>query len=215
MPIEIADEDSGEQAYQEREAVAIFDDERSLNAAVDELLRVGLQQSDMSLLGHDKRLAGEGVADAEKLADRSDTPRAAFVSGDTREEGLAAAVGTPALIAGLGAVAVVGSGGAALIPTIAATIGSTAAGGTLGLLLARAFGRRHADFIGRQILGGGLLLWVHAPDPAKDKEIVGILTKNGGRDVHFHVVTRSWGVAEVPLHDFNPDPLLPDPSLKA
>jgi hypothetical protein len=208
MSIEVADEVSGEQTYQEREAVAIFDNERSLNAAVDELLQSGLRQSDMSLLAHDKRLAGKEFANATELADSEATPRTAFVSGDARTEGLAAVVGAPALIAGLGAAAVIGTGGAALIPTIAATMGSSAAGGALGLLFARAFGRKHADFIGQQILGGGLLLWVHAPDPAKDAEIIGILKRNGGRDVHLHAVTRTWGVADRPLHDFNPDPLL-------
>jgi hypothetical protein len=212
MSIEVADEESGEQTYQEREAVVIFDNERSLNAAVDELLQSGLRQSDMSLLAHDKRLAGKMAdgkfANVAELADSEETPRTAFVSGDARTEGLAAVVGAPALIAGLGAAAVIGTGGAALIPTIAATVGSSAAGGALGLLFARAFGRKHADFIGQQILGGGLLLWVHAPDPAKDAEIIGILKRNGGRDVHLHAVTRTWGVADRPLHDFNPDPLL-------
>lgn len=208
MSQDVGDVDSGEQSYQEREAVAVFDSEASLNAAVDELMQAGLRQEDMSLLAHDKRLAAQELASVEELADSGTAPRGAFVSSDSRAEGLAAAVGSPALLAGLGVAAVVGTGGAALIPTLAATVGSSAAGGALGLLLARAFGRKHADFINQQIMNGGLLLWVHAPDPAKDARIVGILKSNGGRDVHIHVVTRSWGVADVPLHDFNPDPLL-------
>jgi hypothetical protein len=57
-------------------------------------------------------------------------------------------------------------------------------------------------------MDGGLLLWVRADDPARDKEIAGILARAGGRDVHFHVATRKWGVADVPLHDAQPDPLL-------
>lgn len=208
MPVTVADDASGEQTYQEREAVAIFDDERALNAAVDALLQAGLRHDDMSLLAHDQRLGDGKSTDAAALADRSDTPRAAYVSSDTRTEGLAAAVGTPALLAGLGVAAVVGTGGAALIPTLAATLGSSAAGGALGLLLARVFGRKHADYIGEQILNGGLLLWVHAPDSTKDAEILGILTQNGGRNAHLHVVTRTWGMADVPLNDSEPDPLL-------
>lgn len=208
MAVTVADEGNGVQSYQEREAVAIFDDEGALNAAVDALLQAGLRQDDMSLLAQDGRLAGG--ADAAALADRDDTPRAAFVSSDARTQGLAATVGAPALIAGLGVAAVVGTGGAALIPALAATAGSTAAGGAFGLLLARVFGRKHADFIGEQIRNGGLLLWVHAPDPAKDAEILGILTQSGGRHVHLHVMTRTWGTAAVPMHDANPDPFLKD-----
>jgi hypothetical protein len=55
---------------------------------------------------------------------------------------------------------------------------------------------------------GSLLLWVHAPDETKDAWILEILKRHGGRDAHFHVVHRTWGVADRPLHDVNPDPLL-------
>lgn len=207
MPAQVSDPASGDQTYEEREAVALFDDEKSLNAAVDALMQAGLRQEDMSLLAHSKRLDGT-FRSAEELEDRDDTARKAFVSDSSRTEGLAAIGAVPVLLAGMGAAAIVGTGGAALLPTIAITAGSTAAGGALGLVLARAFGRKHADHIQDQILNGGLLLWVHAPDTAKDATIVGILKANGARDVHFHVVTRSWGVADIPLHDFNPDPLL-------
>jgi hypothetical protein len=200
-----ADDDTGEYTYEEREAVAIFDDERALNSAVDELVQSGLTQADMSLLGHADRLAGKTSVE---LADSADAPRADFISRESRTEGLAALTAAPALLAGLGVAAVVGTGGAALIPTIAASFGSMAAGGGLGLVLARVFGRRHANRIQDAILRGGLVLWVHAPDPAKDTLILGILTKHGGRDIHTHVVTRSWGIDDVPLHDFQPDPML-------
>ncbi|QFR34735.1 hypothetical protein [Ancylobacter sp. TS-1] len=205
MAAGVAEQESGNYAYEEREAVAVFADEASLNAAVDELIEAGLTQEDMSLLAHAARLSGKTV---EELAESGDAPRAAFVSSDTRHEGLAAVVGAPALLAGIGAAAVIGTGGAALIPTLALTVGSTAAGGAVGLLLARTFGRKHANVVRDQLLNGGLLLWVHAPDPASDAKIVGILKKNGADDVHIHVVTRSWGIADVPLHDLNPDPLL-------
>jgi hypothetical protein len=37
-------------AYEEREAVAVFDNESSLNAAVDALMLAGLRQDDLSVL---------------------------------------------------------------------------------------------------------------------------------------------------------------------
>lgn len=205
MATTFRDADSGVETYEEREVVAVFDNEGSLNAAVDQLMESGLRQDDMSLLAESKEQRFRTVGE---LADSPDTPRSSFVSSDARTEGLAAVVGAPALLAGLGAAAVVGTGGAALIPTLAATVGSTAAAGSLGLIFARAFGRKHAERVQHQIMNGGMLLWVHAPDPAKDAEIVDILTRNGGRDVHIHVVTRIWGVAAVPFNDAQPDPLL-------
>lgn len=192
--------------YQEREAVAVFDSEESLRAAVDGLMQIGLRQEDLSLLGDVSLL--HTLGDVKKVEDAANISRAAFVSSDTRTEGLSAVVGAPAYIIGAGAAAIVATGGAALIPTIAVAAGGTAVGGALGLLLARAFGRRHADRIGSQIAAGGLLLWVHAPEPATDEAIIGVLSQNGGRDVHIHVVERTWGPADAPLHDFNPDPFL-------
>ena len=208
MSTDPANVGAGEYSYEEREAVAVFDDERALNAAVDELIQAGLRQEDMSLLAAAKLAADQGSETVEELADSADAPRTAFVSSDSRTEGLTALASAPGLVAGLAAPAVVGTGGAALIPTIAATLGSSATGGALGLVLARAFGRKHTAYVEQQIRRGGLILWVHAPDPAHDATILGILKRNGGKDVHIHASTRSWGLKDVPLHDVNPDPFL-------
>lgn len=43
-----SDYDTGETTYHEREAVAIFSDEASLNAAVDALIQAGWEAEDMS-----------------------------------------------------------------------------------------------------------------------------------------------------------------------
>lgn len=207
MPTDVVD-DGSERTYQEREAVAVFSDERALNAAVDELMQAGLRQDDMSLLAHGDRLKGSAGKTAAELEDSPDTARATFVSSDSRTGGLAAIASGPALLAGLGAAAVIGTGGAALIPTLAFAAGGSVAGGAVGLVLARAFGRKHAAEVERQLSAGGLLLWVHAPDPAKDSTILDILRRNGGSDVHIHVMTRTWGISDVPLYDAQPDPLL-------
>jgi len=193
-------------SYQEREAVAIFDSENALRAAVDALMQIGLRQDDLSLLGDVSLLRNLG--NIREIEDAAGVRHAAYVSSDERTEGLSAVVGAPTYVIGAGAAAIVATGGAALIPTIAVAAGGAAVGGALGLLLARAFGRRHADRVEKQLAAGGLLLWVHAPDPEKDQAIISALTRNGGRDVHIHVVERTWGPADAPLHDFNPDPLL-------
>jgi hypothetical protein len=198
--------EEGEIHYQEREAVAAFDSEAALHAAVDALMQFGLRQNDMSVLGDVGKLPL--VQPGHEPADRDNAPKTNYSSPDARTEGLAALAGAPALVAGFIAAAVAGTGGAALIPAIAITVGGTAVGGTAGLLLARLFGRKHAAYVESQIRSGGLLLWVHVPDADKDAKIAGILKSKGGRDVHFHVAHRTWGSADRPLHDFQPDPLL-------
>lgn len=196
-----------EETYQEREAVAIFDKEASLNAAVDALMQAGWSQDDMSLLGNADR-AAQLSKPVAVLGDEDDAPRAAYVSPDSRTEGLAAITAGPALLAGLGAAAIVTSGGVALLPVMAITAGSAAVAGGAGLLFARAFGRKHSEWLQKQVLDGGLLLWVHAPDSSKDAILLAALRDNGGRNVHIHVATRSWGVNDIPFHDAQPDPFL-------
>jgi hypothetical protein len=200
------DDDSGEETYQEREAVAVFDDEASLDGAVDALMQFGIREADLSVLANAGQLAA--IRDAKQLEDSSDAPRSGYVSPDSRVEGAAALAGGPALVAGFGAALAVTTAGAALIPALAVTAGTAAVAGGLGLMLSRVFGRKHAGYVERQILGGGLLLWVHAPDEKNDDRIIEILKQNGGRDAHIHVINRTWGVDDVPFHDSEPDPLL-------
>lgn len=199
--------DVDEGVYEEREAVAIFDSEGALNSAVDALMQAGWSQGDLSLLGNTDR-AAQLLKPVDVIADQDDAPRSEYISPDSRTEGLAAVAAGPALLAGLGAAAIVTTGGVALLPVIAVTAGSAAVAGGGGLLLARAFGRKHADWLHKQIRDGGLLLWVHAPDPEKDEVLLAALRDSGGRNVHIHVATRSWGVNEIPFHDAQPDPFL-------
>lgn len=200
--------DTGEQSVDEREIVGLFDDEGSLNSAIDELMQIGLRPIDLSLLADSKALPEsiKATPAAKELEDRADVARAAYVSPDSRTEGLAALFGLPVYVAGAGTAAAAVLGGAALIPTIAVVAGLGAAGGVVGLLLARVFGRRHAERIQDQIASGGLLLWVHAPDSARDGKVLEVLKRHGARDVHVHTVKRSWGVADVPFYD--PDPFI-------
>lgn len=197
------DSKDGTIGYQEREAVAVFDSEAALNAAVDALMQYGLQQEDMSVLA-----ATQSPTSTKSLEDKDDVARADYVTPDSRTEGVAALTGGPALITGLGAALVAGTVGVALIPAFALTIGGSLATGSAGFLLSRVFGRKHAAAIHQQLANGGLLLWVHAPDAKDDAKILDILKQNGGRDAHIHTVHRSWGVDDVPFSADQPDPLL-------
>jgi hypothetical protein len=194
----------GDQIYEEREAVAIFHDESSLNKAIDELMQTGIRREDLSLLADSQSVPGNNV---KSLEDKNFVEHTNYVSPDSRTEGLAALVAVPVYVACAG-VAAVATGGASLIPTVALVAGTGVAAGALGLMLARIFGREHAERVQEQIAKGGLLLWVHLPDKKRDGKVTEILKRNGAQDVHLHVVKRSWGVSDVPLHDTQPDPLL-------
>lgn len=194
----------GDQIYDEREAVAIFPDEASLNKAVDELMQAGIQRKDLSLLADSKTVPGKGV-DSASLEDKDFVERKDYATPGSRTEAMAALVSIPVYIAGAGTAAVTGG---ALISTIAVVSGAGLAAGAVGLILARVFGKHHAQRVQEQIAEGGILLWVHLPDNTKDAKVLDILRRNGANDAHLHVVKRSWGVSDVPLNSTEPDPLL-------
>lgn len=94
-------EPGDDQVYEEREAVAIFPDETSLNNAIDELMQAGLRRDSLSLMADAKFVPG-GTAKSEnvKEAENKDfVEHADYVSPDARTEGLAALAGAPVYVA--------------------------------------------------------------------------------------------------------------------
>ena len=98
--------------------------------------------------------------------------------------------------------------GGVLAAAIGATIVGGAVGAGLGVLLVRAVARHHADNARSQLARGGSVIWVSTPDEAAEQRAMDLLRRCGGTSVHTHSVTREWGVANSPLHDVQPDPLL-------
>lgn len=193
-----------DRTYQEREAVALFDSEKTLNAAVDELMQNGVDQADLSVLADPSKLKQETT---EQIADDDGAVQGNYEQPYTRTQVLTAMTSYPALVTGLGAAVIAGGTmGAAMIPMLALVAGSTVGGGAIGFMLARLYGHKHAELIQEQIKDGGILLWVRANDPKGDKQKVEILSRHGGRAIHFHVAHRTWGVGDIPY--FNPDPLI-------
>lgn len=190
--------------YQEREAVAVFDSEAALNAAVDELMQHGVDQADLSVLADATKLDRETT---EQIADDDDAAKGSYTQPYSRTQALTALTAYPALFAGLGAAVVAGGTfGAAMIPMLGLVAGSSVGGGAIGFMLARLYGHKHAELIEQQIRDGGILLWIRANDPKGDNQKVEILRRHGARGIHFHVAHRTWGVGDVPY--FNPDPLI-------
>lgn len=206
MNDDLAKDSNDEFTYQEREATAVFADEASLDRAVDALMQLGLRQEDMSVLAHSAHLSK--TQSAEQIADSSKADTAAFTTPDSRTELETSLVGGPALLTGLGAALAITTAGAALIPAIVVTAGSALAGGGVGMIFARIFGHKHAAYINEQVNQGGVILWVHASKKEQDSSILKILTENGGKDAHIHVVSRQWGISSIPFHDAQPDPFL-------
>jgi hypothetical protein len=198
-----------------REVVGVFDSERHLEAAVEQLGIAGIGRAAISVLGADARRAevrehgtDEPPRSILAISDDPKTPTAAFVSDVSWSElrGMASAV--PLAVGGFGAAWAVAAAGGALIVAIGATVASGVVGAGLGALLYHAVARKHVTGIRDQMVLGGLILWVRVADMVTEARVLGVLRDSGAGFVHTHTIDRPWGVADSPLHGVQPDPFL-------
>jgi len=172
-----------------REAVGVFDDLASLEAAIDELLSHGFDRAEISLMAGEEAVEeklGHMYRKVEEVEDDPAVPRSAYVA----RESLGAAEG--ALAGGLLYVGAAAAAGAVFATggTLAAAITASAlaggAGGLIGTVLASMVGRHHADYLQTQLDHGGLLLWVRTWDAEHEKRAIEILSRHSAHDVHIH-----------------------------
>lgn len=194
-----------------REAVAIFPTEASFLWAVDSLLEHGFDRADLSVLAHGKHAKGRILnysENAQALADDGNVPRGALVGPTFIAEAKAASVGLPVFVGSIGGFMAAAATGGALAFTIPMAIAGGLAGGSLGALGAAAISQHHRKEIERQLVNGGILLWVRTVNADKERIAAQLLDAAGGKHVHVHKITIHWGKDDIPLAHVNPDPLL-------
>jgi hypothetical protein len=197
--------------YTVREVVGVFPTAKALEIAVDQLGLAGVNRAAISVLSvNPKRThrVDEFYRSAQAIADDPKARHAAFASRGSRIEGEVVAIAVPLEIGGFAGAWAIAAAGGALITAIGATVLGGAVGAGLGLLLFRAVARHHAATIESQLTAGGLVLWVCTPDEAAEQQAQQLMQRCGGSSIHAHSVEREWGVADIPLHDVQPDPLL-------
>jgi len=172
-----------------REAVGVFDDAETLQAAIDELLSSGFNRVDLSLLaGHQavEEKLGHIYEKVEDLEDDPQSSRAAYMAPETIGDAEGALIGAPLYVAAATAIGlVVATGG-----TVAAAAGAAAlaggAGAAIGTVLSAMLEKHHADYLNEQLEKGGLLLWAHTRDAAHEEKAQKILSTHSAHDVHLH-----------------------------
>jgi hypothetical protein len=168
------------------QAVAVFQDVASLDAAVESLVDAGFDMDDVSLLASEITVEdklGHRYERVEELEDSADAPRVAYRTlgefADTERTIANVLTYLPTIIA---AGTVVASAG-----VVAAAIAGTAiSGAVLSTVLARWIDKAHADHLQEQLEHGGLLLWVNAPSAEKQGTAFRVLKEHGAADVHLH-----------------------------
>ncbi|HEX2139647.1 MAG TPA: hypothetical protein VHG33_08040, partial [Woeseiaceae bacterium] len=168
------------------EAVAVFHDVSSLDAAAEDLRKAGFRRGDISLLASEdavEKKLGHRYERVQELEDAPDAPRTTYRTraslGDTEDVIVGSMTYLPAVLA---AGTVVASAG-----VVAAAVTGTAIGGALlGTVLARWLGEQHAEHLSEQLEHGGLLLWARTHNKEQEEAALRILKDHAGADVHLH-----------------------------
>jgi hypothetical protein len=172
-----------------REAVGVFHDEASLQAAADELLIAGFDRSHLSLLAGDKTVEkelGHKYAKVAEIEDDPAVPYLAYIGSDSRTEAKGAVIGGLAYVGALGTVGlIVASGGTVAAALVGAAVAG-GAGGLVGATLSSFIDSHHAHYLQEQLDRGGLLLWVRTPDALHEHRALDILRRHSAEDVHVH-----------------------------
>jgi hypothetical protein len=199
-----------------REAVGVFHDLKSFQAAIDELSKSGFDHADLSLLASEQAVEeklGHAYQKVSELENDQTVPRAAYAGSPSIAEARTGAIGGLAYIGAMTAIGVVVASGGGLAAAIAAAAIAGGGGGLIGSLGARFIGQDHAESLQAQLDKGGLLLWVRTPDKAREKRAAEILKKHGGEDVHVHNLPLSEQPDDNPLSGIQIDPALPGAKL--
>jgi hypothetical protein len=172
------------------EAVALFHDVKSLQAAIDELLTSGFDQGCLSVLGNEKAIEdklGHSYGSTKDLEDNPNVPRATWVP-DESIVAEAACIGTPAYLSAIIGSLVVFASGGTLLGGVAIAAVAGGAGATVGTALAGIVGHEHAKHLNENLNRGGLLLWVRTRDVEAEKKALDVLRRHSGQDLHLHPV---------------------------
>lgn len=172
-----------------REAVALFDNEDNMQAAVDDLESHGFSNAAISRPARPEQIeaaVNHSVQSAKELEDDASIPRQAFGDKDSRIEGIMVVLLIPVYISLLIAAGVAVAHGLEVWQGVVISLIMGSFGLLIGGLFAYRIARRKADRTKREQEWGGLLLWVRTGNSDQEHKAVDILRKHAGRDVHLH-----------------------------
>ncbi|RTL86424.1 MAG: hypothetical protein EKK29_09385 [Hyphomicrobiales bacterium] len=178
---------TSEQRGEVREVVGVFDNLDKLQSAIDDLLTDGFDQTTISVLAPQtvvREAVGDESLSTEQLRGDLKAPHGAYIDPEARNEAKAGIIGALFYIGAISGAGMALAAGGTLGAAVAAALALGGGGGLIGATLAQLIGSAEATWVKAQMSHGGLLLWARVWDEAKERTAVGIMEKNGGRDVH-------------------------------
>lgn len=172
-----------------REAVALFDTERDMQAAIYDLEIRGFDQAALSRpcsISEISGILGRDVTSMRDLEDDASVPRRAHVDAASRMSGLGVLIFLPIYVLLLAGIGVASANGLETWQSVVLTIGFGLSGAILGGLYAAQLKQRVDQQHRQERALGGYLLWVRTGNGLQDRIAVDVLKRHSGRDVHLH-----------------------------
>src|SRR5512147_2139196 len=148
------------------EVVGLFAERESFERAVEELLRNGFERADLSVLASHESLEAAGRP------------------GKSWREAMLALIGELKYEGPLVASGAIFLAGGPIAATIAAVIGAAVGGAAVVDLLGEVTAKPHTEDFARSLAAGAVILWVRAPDEARESWARAVLEANGATNVH-------------------------------
>jgi len=172
-----------------REAVGLFDNERDMQAAVDDLESHGFSNAAISRPAAPdevEKALHHSVQNVGELEDDASVPREAYVDNHSATERVMVTLMVPVYITLLIGAGVAASHGMSMAEAIIVSLmlGAIGAGG--GAFFAYRIAQRRSSRIQVEKSKGGLLLWVRTGSLMQEQKAMQILQRNAARDVHLH-----------------------------
>jgi hypothetical protein len=180
------------------EAVAVFHDVQSFQAAIDDLLLAGFDHADINVLAHERTVKsklGREYRSTAEFEDDPETPRIGYVPEETIGDAEGAVIGAGIYLPAIfGSLAVVASGGT-MLGAFGVALLAGGAGGLIGTALARFLGHEHTRHLEQHLNRGGLLIWVRTHDLERERRALDVLSRHSAEDVHLHKISE-WACKE-------------------
>lgn len=172
-----------------REAVGVFRDPESLQAALDDLETNGFRREEISVLAPHSEVKDKLMTenpDLLNIMDNPDTPRAVFIPKEIMGEIMGSLVGLPLYLGASfgGGIAIIEQAGWLYI--LLGILAGGALGAALGGIVTAITTQWWNSHIRRQIRNGGLVLWVNIRSPDQESKAWHILSGHQARYLHVH-----------------------------
>jgi len=172
-----------------REAVALFDNEKDMQAAVDDLESHGFSNAAISRpIRPDalEKAVNHKIENVAEIEDDASVPRQAHADIDSKTQGTTIILLIPLYVALLVGAGVAAAQGLEVWQTVVISVMMGLIGAAFGGGLAYFIVHRRSERERREQAWGGLLMWVRTGSREQERRAIAILSRHAGRDVHLH-----------------------------